>query len=258
MSETDDRREQLKEAFARSRGYWAPLWDDLLRLDPDFFEAYLNFSAAPWRHGPLPPKIKEFIYIAVDAATTHLYEPGVRIHIRNALRHGASQEEIGEVLQLAAAAGIHSCTLGAPILLDEMRQAGMDGGFEAGPLSPRQEALKRAFTEIRGYWNPIWDGLLRLSPEFFAAYLQLSSVPWRGGPLEPKVKELVYIAVAAATTQLYEPGLRIHIRKALRDGASESEILEVLELVAAIGVHSCTMGVPILVDELRQREAGQE
>ncbi len=256
MSEAEERRQRLKDEFTRTRGYWAPVWDDLLRLDPDFFEAYLNFSGAPWRNGTLPPKVKELIYIAVDAAATHLYEPGLRIHIRNALRHGAIREEIVEVLQLAVALGIHSCTLGVPTLIDELRQAGIDGGLEAEPLSTRQEALKRAFTEIRGYWDPVWDGLLRLSPEFFAAYLQLSSVPWRGGLLEPKVKELIYIAIDAAATHLYEPGLRIHIRNALRHGASAAEILEVLELVAAIGVHSCTMGAPVLLDELRKQEAG--
>jgi alkylhydroperoxidase/carboxymuconolactone decarboxylase family protein YurZ len=250
MTELDERRDQLKQEFIRLRGYWAPMWDDLLRLDPEFFAAYLNFSSVPWRNGTLPPKVKELIYIAIDAATTHLYEPGLRIHIRNALRHGASREEIVEVLQLISVLGIHSCTLGVPVLLDEMQQAGISDSFEEGPLGPRQEALKRAFVDLRGYWSPVWDGLLRLSPDFFAAYLQFSSVPWRGGPLEPKVKELIYIAIDAATTHLHEPGLRIHIRNALQHGATQAEILEVLELVSALGVHSCTMGIPALVDEL--------
>jgi hypothetical protein len=59
------------------------------------------------------------IYIATDAATTHLYEPGLRQHIRNAIGFGASKEEVMEVLELVSVLGIHACTLGVPILLEE-------------------------------------------------------------------------------------------------------------------------------------------
>ena len=59
-------------------------------------------------------------YTAIDAATTHLYEPGLRTHIRNALRYGATKEEIMEVLELVSVLGIHSCTLGVPVLLEEL------------------------------------------------------------------------------------------------------------------------------------------
>ena len=93
----------------------------MLTLDPDFFEAYLGFSSVPWRNGSLEPKLKELIYIAIDASTTHLYEPGLRQHIQNALRHGATAEEIMEVYELTSVLGIHTCTLGVPVLLDELR-----------------------------------------------------------------------------------------------------------------------------------------
>lgn len=118
-----DRQRQLRERFVDERGYWNPFWDQLLELDPDFFEGYLAFSGAPWRSGPLDPKVKELIYIAVDASTTHLYEPGLRQHIRNALACGATKEEIMEVLELTSAIGIHTCLLGVPVLMDELAKA---------------------------------------------------------------------------------------------------------------------------------------
>ncbi len=91
----------------------------VLEWDPEFFEHYLNFSAHPWKKGVLPPKVKEFIYIAVDATVTHLYEPGVRAHIRRALDQGATKEELLEVLELISVIGIHSCSMGVPALADE-------------------------------------------------------------------------------------------------------------------------------------------
>lgn len=58
------RQEQLKAEFTKNRGYWHTFWEDFLRLDPDFFEAYLNFSSVPWtkktehgEKGALEPKV---------------------------------------------------------------------------------------------------------------------------------------------------------------------------------------------------------
>ncbi|NYT60255.1 carboxymuconolactone decarboxylase family protein [Alcaligenaceae bacterium] len=119
-----DRQQRIKDEFIEKRGYWDEFWDGLLKLSPDFFEAYLQLSAIPWTKGTLEPKVKEFIYIAIDAATTHLYEPGLRIHIRNALKHGATKEEIMEVYQLTSVLGMHTCTMGVPVLIDELAKAG--------------------------------------------------------------------------------------------------------------------------------------
>ncbi len=201
----------------------------------------------PWKTGPLAPKIKELIYTAIDASTTHLYEPGLRQHIRNALGYGATKEELMEVLELTSVLGIHTCTMGVPVLLQELAAA----GGEAPPeLNERQQGLKAEFQAKRGYWNEFWDGLLGLDDVFFQAYLNFSSVPWEKGVLEPKVKELVYVAIDASTTHLYEPGLRQHIRNAIRYGASKEEIMEVYELTGVLGIHTCTLGVPVLLEEL--------
>jgi alkylhydroperoxidase/carboxymuconolactone decarboxylase family protein YurZ len=67
----------------------------------------------------LDAKTIEFIAIAVDASCTHLYAPGVRRHIRKALELGATAEEITAVLQLTSVLGIHTMSLGAPILQEE-------------------------------------------------------------------------------------------------------------------------------------------
>jgi alkylhydroperoxidase/carboxymuconolactone decarboxylase family protein YurZ len=249
MAELDAQRQKLKDDFIAARGYWSPLWDGVLELSPEFFEAYTRFSSVPWRHGTLPAKIKELVYVAIDASTTHLYNPGTRVHIANALRHGATRGEVMEVLQLVSVLGIHTMTTGLPILVDELRKAGRGEEAATGALTPDQEKLKQAFVTARGYWSPVWQQLLTLAPEFFDAYTRLSSVPWTHGTLEPKVKELLYIAIDAATTHLYLPGLRVHVQNALRLGATVAEIMEVLELTAALGIHSITEGVPILMDE---------
>lgn len=107
-----------------AKGDWNPLWDQLRELDPQFMEAYLAFRSVPHKHGPLPQKYKELIMIAINAATTHLYAPGVRRHMQNALKQGATREEILEVIQLTTVMGIHSCNLAIPILMEECAKQG--------------------------------------------------------------------------------------------------------------------------------------
>jgi alkylhydroperoxidase/carboxymuconolactone decarboxylase family protein YurZ len=252
--ELTERQRELRDAFTDVRGYWSDSMQSLLELDPDFFAAYLNFSAVPWRHGVLEPKVKEFVYIAIDGAATHLYEPGFRQHVRLALEFGATKEELLEVLQLTSTLGIHACTVGVPVLQGELAAAGR---AEPKALDARQEQLKADFTAARGYWHPFWDDLLQLDPDFFEAYTEFSSVPWRHGVLEPKVKELIYTAFDASATHLYVPGLHQHIANALSYGATVAEIMEVLEIASVIGIHTCTMGVPIVIEELERAETAR-
>lgn len=247
----DQTKQKLKKEFREKRGYWNEFWEGLLTLDSNFFEAYLKFSSIPWTSGVLEPKVKEFIYIAIDSATTHLYEPGLRIHIENAFKHGATKEEIMEVYQLTSVLGMHTCTVGVPILIDEIKKAGNEQELNLN-LNDHQTKLKEEFQEKRGYWNEFWEGLLSLDPNFFEAYLKFSSIPWTNGVLEPKIKEFIYIAIDSATTHLYEPGLRIHIENAFKYGAKKEEIMEVFQLTSVLGMHTCTVGVPILIEEMRK------
>jgi alkylhydroperoxidase/carboxymuconolactone decarboxylase family protein YurZ len=254
MEDLDRRKLVLKEEFKRTRGHWSSIWNDLLSADADFFEAYLKFSSVPWKTGTLEPKVKELIYIAIDASTTHLYEPGLRSHIRNALGHGATREEILEVFQLTTTLGIHAMAVGVPALVDEAKQAGKTEELPSGPLDAVRTRLKDNFVASRGYWNALWEQILQLDPALFEAYAELSSIPWKKGSLGPKVKEFIYIAIDAAATHLFEPGIRVHLKNAFAHGATVAEIMEVLELVSVLGIHTCTMGVPILLEELERFE----
>lgn len=60
--------------------------------------------------------MKELIYCAFDAASTHLYVPGLKLHMKNALGYGAMPHEIIEVLELATLLSIHTAHVAAPII----------------------------------------------------------------------------------------------------------------------------------------------
>jgi alkylhydroperoxidase/carboxymuconolactone decarboxylase family protein YurZ len=256
MTVAEDRRDLLRAEFQRRHGHWGPVWEDLLSMDAEYFEAYLNLSSVPQKTGLLSPKVRELILVGVDASTTHLYEPGLRAHIRGALGHGATREEILEVFQLVSVLGIHAISLGFPVLIDEAKTAGKADELPTGPLDAKQSALKESFAKTRGYWNDFWEQVLLLDTPLFEAYGQFSSVPWRNGPLDAKVKEFIYIAIDAATTHMFEPGTRLHMKNAFAHGATVAEIVEVLELTSVLGIHTVTTGLPILIEELERHRRG--
>ncbi|GAA2090005.1 hypothetical protein GCM10009840_31110 [Pseudolysinimonas kribbensis] len=119
------RQEELKAEFTRVRGYWHDFWNEMLELDPEMFAAYTDFSTVPWRTGPLTPAEKELIYISYDIAATHLYVPGTKLHIRNALNHGATVEQILEVMEISSALGLDAVETAMPIVAQELRERGI-------------------------------------------------------------------------------------------------------------------------------------
>ncbi len=108
-----------------------------------------------------------------------------------------------------------------------------------------------------GNFNAAWNEMAELDPVWLEKFLDMGMKPIASGVLDPKTLEFLAIAVDASCTHLYAPGVRRHIRKALDLGATKEEILAVLQCVAVLGIHSCALGVPILVEELARRPASQ-
>src|SRR5690554_4749314 len=103
-------------------------------------------------------------------------------------------------------------------------------------LSAQQQEIKDEFIRLRGGWDEMWDSVLEIDPEFLRAYAHLSGVPWTKNHLDPLTKEFMYIAIDAAATHLYTPGIRTHIRAALKLGATKAQVMEVLECTATLGI----------------------
>lgn len=114
-------QETLKKEFIAGRGYWAPFWDDLFALDTELFVDYTDLCMIPWRKGYLSAQTKELIYIGIDCASTHLYETGLRIHIRNARNLGVSVTDILEVFRIASLLGLKTMQVGVKLLKEEMK-----------------------------------------------------------------------------------------------------------------------------------------
>jgi alkylhydroperoxidase/carboxymuconolactone decarboxylase family protein YurZ len=223
----------------------------LREWDPDWADKYFRMVTNPWTNGLLPLKDIELMCIGINVACANLCEAGVRRHIRAALKAGATRAEILIILKGGAMLSIHSCSLGAPILLQEAEAVGAELA-NRGKVEPTPFCDK--FRQS-GMWNTAWDPFFKVDPvwtdQFFAAAASIYS----GGVLTPKLVELLSIAIDASITHMYAPGTRHHIQGALKAGASMEEIMEVLKVCVSVGAESCYLGVPILADELERIEA---
>lgn len=115
--------------------------------------------------------------------------------------------------------------------------------------TPTCDALR-----AEGHWNPDWDAMASLAPDWTEQFMRMVSIPLNSPALSPQTFELVCIAIDASVTHMFAPGTRRHIRRALDLGVSTEEIVAVLQLTATLGLHTMSLAAPLLQEELRKRQ----
>jgi alkylhydroperoxidase/carboxymuconolactone decarboxylase family protein YurZ len=123
------------------------------------------------------------------------------------------------------------------------------------PANPARPA--RAVNKASGNWNPDWEPFAKLDPAWTEKVIAMAIAPAIAGALDAKTIELIGIALDASCTHMYAPGVRRHIQRALKAGATKAEISGVLQLATLQGLHSMCLGAPILLEELDAHEPSQ-
>lgn len=218
--------------------------------DPGWARACRAMSTNAWQGAVLPRKFIELVAVGISAACTNLDRDGTRRHIRNALDAGATRDELLTVIKMATVMSIHSCSLGAPILLDEMKASGTRSAQRPAVATPACDRMK----EI-GQWNEAWNPFFDLDPQWTDQFMATGARIYSSGIFSSKEVELLSIAFDASFTHMYAPGTRRHIKAALALGATAEEVMEILKLCTAQGVQACNLAIPILAEELSGRSS---
>ncbi len=235
-------------------GPWESALNTLREWDPKWAELNFKMSSNPWTHSVLPRKFIELVSVSLNAACTNLNAEGTRHHIRAALDAGATREEVLFVIKCGSALSIHSCSLAAPIVLEEAKAASV----QSTPRStteptPACDAMKKI-----GQWNTAWDPFFELDPVFTDEFMAMAAAMYKSGVMTPKEVELLSIALDASVTHMYAPGTRRHIKNALKAGATLEEIMEVLKLCVVQGVQTFNLSLPILAEELEHHSSSKK
>ena len=111
---------EIIERVEKERGF-ARVWPKLMaERDPEFLECLHNVAThVLYRRNSLPRKTKEMILLCLNAFS--FYEFGFRIHVRSALKAGATEDEIFEALEVVGISNLHGMTSMLPILAEEIQ-----------------------------------------------------------------------------------------------------------------------------------------
>jgi AhpD family alkylhydroperoxidase len=250
MSDSDNYERRLKESHIEDLGYWNSTLDYLLKKDAKFFNSFKGLLTSPSHNNVIDAKSRELINVALSSSPTSLCKETLKVHMKNAVTYGATEEELLEVLKLVSVLGMHTCAVGIPVLEEEMVN------YRNQPkeinLNCEQEKLKKRFIDKMGYWNSFRDTLLENDEQFFESYLIYLTNPWESDILPSKLKEFIYIAIDSSTTHLFTKGIKVHINNALKYGATFEEIMEVFKITSGQGVNTFYTSIPILKEILSE------
>lgn len=113
----DSEQQQLWDKHVGNDPFWTGFSEELpgfleamLRLSPDIFAGFFEYCAIPWRSGTVRARVKELAAMACDAAPSHRFRAGFRVHLKNAIKLGVGRTAIFQALDIAAAAPEHRGT----------------------------------------------------------------------------------------------------------------------------------------------------
>ena len=138
-----DRREAIVKRGEQRRGF-VPYWlRTMAEVDVDYLEAYERiYELTAVRKGKLPPKFREMIVCAAVAIGGYL--PGIKDHVRRAIRLGATKEEMVEVFQSASFhTGALTLVHGMIALIDVLNEMEQEKGARKQPARRAASAKKR-------------------------------------------------------------------------------------------------------------------
>jgi alkylhydroperoxidase/carboxymuconolactone decarboxylase family protein YurZ len=243
----------LTEDRAGDHPHGAPTskWiSDVGRFDSRAHEQLVALLGDFFKSGDrLSPRMMHLIWVAVDLVVTHIYPDGVGNHVRGAMEHGATAEEVVEVFEIVSTIADRSIDIAFPIIIEEARSAGIAFPDLDRDLSAEDAALKARLAEKLGFIPPWIDLALRVAPEFVRAHLAMGHAPDKAGALSPKDRALIYVSIYSSPALIESDALRLHVQQAIRLGAVTQELLDVVQLASGISLHAFMSGVPFLIDQ---------
>ncbi|HJF27817.1 MAG TPA: gamma-carboxymuconolactone decarboxylase [Acinetobacter lwoffii] len=101
-----------------------------------------------------------------------------------------------------------------------------------------------------GFLDTSIEFLIQNDPVWVQKLTNLVQNDQKNQPLDPRLVTLIRLCIDVTATHLYAEGVKQHVQAALKLEVTQAEIVEVFKLASIVGIHSCALGIPILVKEL--------
>jgi alkylhydroperoxidase/carboxymuconolactone decarboxylase family protein YurZ len=183
----------------------------------------------------LDPTQVLLINVALHTSAMALDADGAREWIGRALEAGVTSDQVQEVITLISGMGVHAFFEASRALAERAAPA---GGW--GPFDPERQAIWDRRIASTKYWTTMQEelpgfleSLLRMSPDAFEAFIDYVGLPFRSRHVSMITKELIGMAADACPAHIYLPGMRMHLRNAVRLGAGRVAIRHTMQIAAA-------------------------
>ena len=198
-------------------------------LAPKQIEAWRNFSKTVFKEGVLDEKTKQLIAVAVAHVTQCPY--CIKAHTPQAMRKGASKEEIMEAIWIAAAGRASGAYSHAAIAIDAM-----EGNKEADlyPKATPEMARKKA----------------DLVPETTSAWRDFSNKVFKVGALDEVTKQLIALGISHVTQCAY--CIKGHTKMAKQKGASNEQMMEAIWVASEMRAGAAYAHASIAMEEMEK------
>lgn len=189
----------------------------------------------------LPALDRALIQLGLACALPSLNKDASGDAIAQALMHGASAQQIQEIVSLMAGLGVHSLMLTASLITAKADLTERDGTIA---FTAEEQQIWDARVGNDPFWNRMEDELpgflrsmLKLSPAQFEAFFDFCAVPWKTRTVSARTKELLAMASDAMPSHRFMPGFRLHLANAVKLGAGRRALEECLQLAAETPPH---------------------
>ena len=88
--------------------------------------------------------------------------------------------------------------------------------------------------------------LLSLDSKVYKAFLEMEKATFSDGALPKKIKELIAVGISVVAN--CESCMQWHIEQAIRDGATQREVLEAVEVAIEMGIGPATVNARFALD----------
>lgn len=196
-------------------------------LAPKQIEAWRNFSKTVFQEGALNEKTKQLIAVAVAHVTQCPY--CIKAHTPQAMRKGASKEEIMEAIWVAAAGRASGAYTHASIAI-----AAMEGNAEESlyPKATPEMARKKA----------------DLAPKIVETWRTFSNSVFKAGALDEMTKQLIALGVSHVTQ--CSNCIKGHTKTAILKGASKEQMMEAIWIAAEMRAGAAYAHGSIAIEEM--------
>jgi len=106
------------------------------------------------------------------------------------------------------------------------------------------------FTDINRKRKEAHAKLIRLDSKVYKAFLEMEKVTFCDGALSRKQKELIATAIGVVTN--CESCMQWHIEQAVKEGATQQEVLEAVEVAIEMGIGPATVNARFALEVMEE------